>query len=466
MHSSSSIALGLLPPLLGIVYAVAFFSLFVQVRGLYGSSGIRPIAEHTARVFRQVGRDAWRIYPSIFWLNASDPFLLGCVAAGVALGLVLAAGFWPLPLLVALWLLYLSFTTLGHEFLSYQWDALLLETGFWTIFLPLAGPSSLAEWAYRLFIFRFMFSAGVVKLTSGDPVWRSLRALCVHYQTQPLPNRLAWHAHQLPEWVQRLSTFGTFVFELAVPFLVLGPAPLRIAGFMLLVAFQGLLMLTGSYGFFNLLTIVLCVPLLEDRYLSPLFAAGASNAASPVAAFLGNAALLLFVLFNLLQLLRLFFRPAWLDRLFSWLRPWWVSNPYGLFAVMTTERNELVIEGSEDGENWHPYEFRWKPGDPGTAPRQAAPHQPRLDWQMWFAALNPAVIEPWLQEFLRRLLEGSPPVLRLLRHAPFSDRRPTSVRLAVYRYRYTDREERRSTGDWWHRTLLGRSQPLSLKDLA
>jgi hypothetical protein len=324
----------------------------------------------------------------------------------------------------------------------------------------------MAGLAYQFFIFRFMFSAGVVKLTSGDPNWRNLRALCYHYETQPLPNRVGWLAHQLPEAVQKLSVIGTFFFELAVPLLALGPAPVRLAGCLLLICFQGLILLTGNYGFFNLLTIILCIPLLDDRYLAAL---GFSPVAAPVGMIpLAGAVSVIFlgiVLLNVLQLLRLFVRPDWLDRLLTGLRPWWLSNSYGLFAVMTVERFEFVIEGSVDKECWYPYEFRWKPGDPARPPRQAAPHQPRLDWQMWFAALNPAAFEPWLLDLLRRLLEGSPPVLALFRTAPFPENSPAWIRVRLYRYHFTNLATRRASGRWWDRRKLGASAPLTLADL-
>lgn len=458
-------ALGLLPQLFGLVYLVAFLSLLVQVPGLYGSRGILPIAGHVELLRRHLGHQGWRHYPSLFWLQAGDRILIGCAAGGVGLALALLAGLWPLPLLVLLWCLYLSFTTVGQQFLAYQWDALLLETGFMTIVLAVAAPP-LAGLAFQFFLFRFVFSAGVVKLTSGDPHWRSLRALCYHYETQPLPNRVGWFAHQLPEALQKLSVVGTFGCELALPFLLLGPAPVRLSGCVLLVLFQGLILLTGNYGFFNLLTIVLCLPLLDDRHLAALgVPAAASPPASPLAEVLASALFLLILLLNLLQLLRLFVRPAWLDRLLAGLRPWWISNSYGLFAVMTSERFEFILEGSNDGEHWSPYEFRWKPGDPARPPRQAAPHQPRLDWQMWFAALDPANLEPWLLKLIRRLLEGSPPVLALFDHNPFPDAPPHAIRVRVYRYRFTDLATRRASGRWWERQELAASPPLTLATL-
>jgi len=461
---SYSIALGYFPQLLGVVYLLAFGSLLVQVRGLYGSQGILPIHDLVTDIRRRAGPRVFLRFPSIFLINTSDVFITASAVLGVCLSIYLLAGLPPLPALVLLWLIYLSFASLGQEFLSYQWDALLLETGFMTIFLPLANPAwPVVCLAYQLFIFRFMLSAGTVKLTSHDPNWRNLRALCFHYETQPIPNRIAWYAHQLPEVVQKLSTLGTFLFELVVPFLALGPAPFKLACFCLLVCFQGLIILTGNYGFFNCLTIVLAVPLLEDRYLGFLGHGLTTAAGIPFLSMLAGAFFGIVILLNILQTIRLFLRPQWLRRILSRCGGWQISNPYGLFAVMTTERYEFVIEGSRDQQEWLPYEFRWKPGDPAAPPRQAAPHQPRLDWQMWFAALNPDYVEEWLSRLLRRLLEGSPAVLGLFRTIPFSPAPPDYVRLVVYRYHFSDPATKRASGRWWSRSEIGRSEPMSLR---
>ena len=93
------------------------------------------------------------------------------------------------------------------------------------------------------------------------------------------------------------------------------------------------------------------------------------------------------------------------------------------------------------------------------------PHQPRLDWQMWFAALSSFEDTPWFQRFLARLLRGSPPVLGLLRTNPFPDHPPKYVRALLYSYHYTTAPERKMTGAWWRREPLGAYSPvLSLKE--
>jgi hypothetical protein len=140
-----------------------------------------------------------------------------------------------------------------------------------------------------------------------------------------------------------------------------------------------------------------------------------------------------------------------LSSVYRWLQPFRSINSYGLFAVMTTERPEIIVEGTSDGQNWQPYEFRYKPGDLRRAPAFVAPHQPRLDWQMWFAALGSVEQNPWFLHFLQSLLRGSHHVEALLGNNPFPDEPPLAVRAIEYDYRFTTPELRAASGDWWRR---------------
>lgn len=461
--TSYALAQALFLRLLGLIYLLAFLSLLVQVRGLYCSRGLSPIAEQIRAIEGRIpGALRYAIYPSLFWFCCRDGALLTAAALGVLLSLLLMLGVFPPLMLTLLYLLYLSFTSLGQRFLAYQWDALLLETGFLAIFFSLVRPPTrLMIFGCWFFFFRFLFSAGAAKLTSGDPNWRNLTALRYHYETQPLPNRLGWWGHQMPRSFQKLSTLGTFCFEILVPFLALGPAASRLTAFGLSLFFQLLIFGTGSYGFFNLLAMVLTIPLLDNRYLRLLPESIALEAAgSSFLSFACTAIFCIFLLLNLIRLIQLFSPGFGPSRLMQILGPFSISNPYGLFAVMTTQRLELVIEGSRDGLAWEPYEFKWKPGDPMRAPRQAAPHQPRLDWQMWFAALNPQALEPWLVNLLYRLLEGDKVISGFFSKNPFREKPPEYVRILVYRYRFTDVKTKRETGQWWSRELLGRYPPL------
>jgi hypothetical protein len=151
--------------------------------------------------------------------------------------------------------------------------------------------------------------------------------------------------------------------------------------------------------------------------------------------------------------------PTFALQLVDWQAPFQLVNSYGLFAVMTTSRVEIVVEGSNDGQNWQAYEFKYKPGDPAHRLPWAAPYQPRLDWQMWFAALGSYRSNPWFINFVTGLLDGSPQVLSLLAANPFPEHPPRYIRAMTYDYTFTSWAERRQTGAWWKREPLGTYLP-------
>ena len=472
--------------LLGVVYLVAFVSLWVQVAGLIGPRGILPAAELLHSVGARLGASRFWWLPSLFWLGAGDGALkLACAAGAVAAVLVvldLAAA----PALAAAWLLYLSLVSVGGDFLSFQWDALLLEAGFLAVLLAppwrrgglrptFPAPSRPVLLLLHWLLLRLMFSSGMVKLLSGDPTWRHLTALSFHYETQPIPNPIAYFVFQLPAGVHRACTAGMFVLELLAPLLILGPRRLKRNAAAGLVALQVLIALTGNFAFFNLLTLALCALLLDDgawpvrlrrRLLDggerPRCRAWPRALVTPVAAIL--LVLSSFQFAATLGLAGALPRPA-LAAL-RWTSPLRLTSGYGLFAVMTTTRPEILIEGSADGRAWKPYAFRYKAGDLHRAPPFVAPHQPRLDWQMWFAALGGARQEEWFAPFLQRLLEGSPPVLALLAGNPFPHSPPRYVRALLYDYRFTDLATLRRTGAWWRREPEGAFTPAVTLDAA
>jgi hypothetical protein len=342
---------------------------------------------------------------------------------------------------------------------------LLLEAGFLAIFL---GYSRAIVWLFRWLLFRLMFLSGAVKLLSGDRTWRELTALDFHYQTQPLPTPIAWYMQQLPGWFQRLSVGMVFAIELVVPFLIFAPRRLRLFAAACLVLLQILILLTGNYAFFNLLALALCLFLLEDRDLRlPEFALKVTRLSHRVRVPLTVAVVFVILFLGLSHLIGQFLMlPPGVGRLMSFAAPFGIVNSYGLFAVMTTTRLEIVVEGSDDRSHWQAYEFRYKPGDLHRRPAWVAPHQPRLDWQMWFAALGTYAENPWFVSLMGRLLQGAPEVLRLLDRNPFAERPPRYVRALMYEYRFTDFKTRRETGNWWSRELLGSYLPaISLEDL-
>ncbi len=438
--------------LLAAIYLIAFASLAVQINGLAGARGILPAGRYLAAVQQSFGAKGYWLVPTIFWIAHTDTFLLAACIAGVAVSVVLMLGYLERLSLVCLYVLYLSLCAAGQDFLSFQWDILLLEAGFLAIFL---GRSKVVVLLFRWLLFRLMFLSGAVKLLSHDASWRNLSAMSFHYMTQPLPTPLAWYMYQLPFGFQRFSTAMVFVVELCVPFLFFGPRMWRFfAGFAML-GLQALIFATGNYTFFNLLAMALCLFLFDDAALAKL--------RLPLRARMSRthrAAVASIAVFVLLVSGIELWEMLWSDSpepnpITRAVAPFDAVNTYGLFAVMTTTRHEIIVQGSNDGVTWLDYKFPFKPGDLRAAPRWVAPYQPRLDWQMWFAALSNYRNAPWFGNFMVRLLQGSPDVLALLASNPFPSAPPRFVRAELFDYSFTDVAERRATEDWWKRRPLG-----------
>ncbi len=449
---------------LALIYAVAFGSLTFQVIGLLGRRGILPVAPFLASVARTDSTLRFVAVPSLLWFGSDDLTLIGLCFAGVIFACMLlltgfARGKFERLVLVVLFLLYLSFAAAGQEFLSFQWDSLLLETGFLAIFL---GRNRIVPWLFRWLVFRLFFLSGAVKLLSDDPTWRNLSALGFHWHTQPLPTPLAWYVDKFPPAIQHFMTAAALGIELLIPFLIFFPRRIRMFGAWCLIGMQVLILLTGNYTFFNLLTIALALFLFDDRALARFVpeqvAEGLLEARGVVAR--ARVAACVAVLVMVLSLSHLFETfggrlPFFLNTAVRYTAPLQIVNTYGLFAVMTTQRIEIVLEGSTDGTTWQPYEFKYKPGDLNRAPGWVAPYQPRLDWQMWFAALSTYQSNPWFVNLVLQLLNGSPDVAGLLGANPFPDLPPRFIRATAYEYTFTDWETRRRTGAWWKRQRRG-----------
>lgn len=459
---------------LALIYLIAFASLRPQITGLIGENGILP-----ARLLMEHARaqipGQYHLLPTLAWWRVDDAFLRLLCNGGIALSLLALFQVAPPLIFFFLWLFYLSITSIGGDFLSFQWDILLLETGFLAIFfspMQLMGswrktsdpPSRIILWMLRWLLFRLMIQSALVKWMSGDSSWHHLTALQVYYETMPLPNTMSWVMHQLPGWFHRLSVVAVFAIEGLVPFLIFFPRRPRVWAFGILAAFQGFIFLTGNYGFFNLLTLTLCLLLLDDqtlnRWMNRFPPVSSDN---PFSAFRFGittvrvaVASLVLVLSSIKFALMLGFTPAhWLYNPVAGAEPFQLVNNYGLFAVMTTTRPEIVIEGSQDGKTWLPYEFRYKIQDLDERPKQVAPYMPRLDWQMWFAALSDYRQNRWFINLCVRLLQGSPEVIALLKTNPFPDQPPKVLRAMLYEYHFTSLSDHRKTRAWWRRTLLG-----------
>jgi len=458
---------------------------------------VAPAREFLEAAHAQLGAAAyWRV-PTLCWLSSSDGFLVTLPVLGVFVSAVLAAGFYPRICAFLLWLLYLSLASVASPFLAFQWDGLLLETGLLAIFFFPRGRrpnwrrmDAIPRIAHILLwwlLFRLMFESGIVKLASQDPTWWSLSALDYHFETQPLPIWTSWYLNQTPHWILAFATLFVLVIEFGAPCMLVAPRRFRHWAAWVMIGFQILILTSGNYAFFNLLTIALCILLFDDQAwprrwrefiglgltfnarIRPVwnFRDAAFNArdraawklrATTVAACCVAAITAL----PLLSTLGLRISSGRFASALNFLAPLRSFNGYGLFAVMTTSRREIVIEGSDDGVIWREYEFPWKPGDVDERPGLVAPYQPRLDWQMWFAALSNQEQNPWFGRLLERLLEGSPEVLGLFRRNPFYDHPPRVIRAVVYDYHFTRFDDPGSA--WWKRELLGLYYPLvSLK---
>ncbi|MCC7411730.1 MAG: lipase maturation factor family protein [Gammaproteobacteria bacterium] len=455
---------------LGAIYLAAFASFAIQATGLVGTHGIVPLIDFldAARAYFGSSASAWWHVPTVFWLRADDLALRLACGAGAALAVLLTLGVGQRIALVLLWALYLSLFYAGQTFMTFQWDLLLLEAGFLAIWLP--GPgSALLVGLFRWLLFRFMFLSGWVKLMSGDPTWRSFTALEYHFETQPLPTVLAWYAHHLPDAVLRAGVAATFAIELVLPFFMFLPRRPRLVAATGTLLIELLILLTGNYNFFNLLTMLLCLFLFDDRAfarLEPRAFTARSDRGAGTAGTARRGAVLALALLVLPASAGRFGEavsgaraPAWLGSLTGWMEPLHLSSVYGVFAIMTTERHEIIIEGSDDRRTWRAYGFPYKPGDVMRMPRWNVPHQPRLDWQMWFAALADESRSPWFERLLVHLLSGTPQVLALLAHNPFPDKPPRYIRASFYLYHFSTPDERRTTGAWWTRELEGSFYP-------
>ncbi len=438
--------------LLGLTYLISFGSLWPQIIGLSGSHGIVP-AERILQSLSQ-GRGIWRVVytPTLFWFGISDRLLVSCCITGCFASLGLLSGRLPRSFAGLCFVLYLSLVIVGQPFSSFQWDALLLESGF----LALFAGTPLLVWAYRGLVIRLMFESGLVKFISGDPNWRNLHALRYHFLTQPLPNPIAYYLHRAPPLILDGMTFVALALELVAPWLLLTTRRVRYVGVILLVLLQVMILMTGNFAFFNLLTIALCCWGLDDRVFSPLSdwlrtvpPIGRLYVKRPI-----QAILVLLVAVGVLQLIQ-FVVPSLarpITRILDAVAEWQIVNRYGLFAVMTTTRPELVIEGSDDEITWREYGFRYKPGELHRGLPLVAPYQPRLDWQMWFASLGSYGENPWVSNLVVRILAGEASVMTLMEPPPFGHP-PRYIRILRYDYDFTKPSDRSRSGAVWQRSL-------------
>ena len=460
---------------LGLIFLSAFWSLARQIEGLNGPNGILPAREHLPALRDAVG--PWKALwyaPTVEWLGSSDRALMALVVVGALASILLVVNVAPRAAIAVALICFLSFVGGAQDFASYQSDGMLLEAGFASLFFAPPGlrPGLAPGWrsprlAKFLLLwewFRIYFESGVVKILSGDPQWRALTAMDHYYENGPLPTFLGWYVQQLsPHWVHAATVVLTFAVELGVVLLALGPRKARVACFAIVTPFQAAIILTANYAFLNYLVLCLGVLLLDDQKLNT--GSGESPAQSPQKRnhffSWARTAVLGWVLYGTIAaapaISRALPHPLLLPAVA--LEPFRIANRYGLFAVMTEDRYEIEFQGSNDGSTWTPYPFRYKPQDPQKAPGIYAPYQPRFEWNLWFASLGEWRAYPWVVRAEMRLLEGKPEVLRLFADDPFHGKPPKLVRAVKWQYWFTTPAEKRRTGAWWRRELLGLYAP-------
>lgn len=451
--------------LFGLIFLAAFVSFAVQSMALIGSHGVLPLSEYIVSLQSQLG-DAryWRV-PMVFWLNSSDLAIHLVSWGGAAFSLLLVAGVLPRLSLVIIYIFYLSLLYAGQNFMTFQWDLLLLEAGFLALILMLAVKPGI--WLLRWLTFRFMLASGLVKIISGEPSWLDLSALNYHFETQPLPAPLAWYAHTLPSEILAFGTGATLFIELIVVFLVFFPRNLRFIAAYSFILLQVVIGLTGNYNFFNLLTIVLCLSLFDDAAIRKAMPQGAvdwlhrhGKKAQPrkIVIYCVAIVALWSVLASIVQFHNRFLRnsklPAVIQSINNSIAPLRLVGTYGPFSIMTKTRREIIIEGSNDGTSWQEYTFRHKPGDVKKGAYWIIPHQPRIDWQLWFAALGNSQQNPWFVKFLVRVLQGRREVTAVFENNPFPEKPPRHLRALLYRYRFASPEKRATENVYWTRDLI------------
>jgi lipase maturation factor 1 len=443
---------------LGVIFGSAFYSLLFQIHGLIGPNGILPADMYLDAVKRSAPGIAHLWYaPTLLWLGAGDRALSIVVWGGLIASILLTINIWPRVTTSACTIAFLACIAALQDFSSYQSDGMLLQAGVASILLAPPGirpglgvkhpPPWAAVWLLRWEWFAIYFESGLVKILSGDQQWRHLTAMDHYYENNPLPTWLGWYEQQLPHVIQAGVTLLTLVVELLMPWIVLTPRRPRFIAAIFLTFFQVGIITTANYCFLNYL--VLCLGV----FLVDVPAPDAGTETRPVG-WVSVAALAVTLYVSVTEFVGRGV-PAPLLLPARALEPFRVANAYGLFAVMTTAEYEIEFQGTRDDTTWIAYPFRYKPQDPTKPPGIYAPYQPRFDWNLWFASLEPWTDSPWVVTTQARLLLQEPSVLALFAGNPFAGAPPTAVRTVMWRYWFTDFATRRQTHRWWNRELLG-----------
>jgi lipase maturation factor 1 len=484
---------------LGGIYFSAFFSLIFQIRGLIGPNGILPAGSYLQAIAQSLGR-LERIWyaPTLLWWSSGNAALNALCWAGMLASLLLVLNFWPRGMLVICFVCFLSFVSAAQDFSGYQSDGMLLEAGFIALFFAPSGlrpglarthPASRASLFLLLWEwFRIYFESGAVKLLSGDLQWRHFTAMDEYYQNGPLPTWVGWYLQHLPHWFHAATAGATLTLELALVWMLFLPRRWRIVCFFIVTPWEIGVILSANYTFLNYLVLSLGVLLLDDDFvlriapakwrsrlagtsvssessLAQTAAVGNGLRGSLLGSWkivkLGASTLMLSWIFyaTTAEMIWMFAKPPLPTFPVSALEPFRIANQYGLFAVMTRGRYEIEFQGSTDGQNWVAYPFRYKPQELNQAPRIYAPYQPRFDWNLWFASLGTWRQYPIVANTEVRLLSNEKDVLELFSGNPFAHDPPRQIRVLLWQYWFTSMQEKRESGMWWRRRLLGQYAP-------
>ena len=458
---------------LGVIFFSAFYSLAFQIKGLIGLNGLLPAAAYLEMVRHAFpGLSRFWYAPTVLWMGSGNGALMALVWGGLIASVLLILNIWPRGTIAICLILFLSFIGAAQDFSSYQSDGMLLEAAFLSLFFAPRGlrpglgadqpPSRVSLFMLRWEWFRIYFESGVVKLMSGDPQWRDLTAMDHYYENGPLPSWIGWYAQQrLPHAFHMGTALATLIIELGLVWLAWLPRPLRLTCFAICTVLQVGIIATANYAFLNYLVFALGFLLLDDGVFTRLRLKVPESPVRPVPRWrMAGEAVALAWIFYATLVPWLPVRSTILAAPAQALAPFRIANQYGLFAVMTRERDEIEFQGSNDGKTWIAYPFRYKPQDPAEPPGVFAPYQPRFDWNLWFASLGPLSQNPWVETAEIMLLEGSRDVLALFRSDPFKDKPPSQVRAVLWQYGFTTPEEKRRTGQWWWRKELGLYAPV------
>jgi hypothetical protein len=444
---------------IGIICLIAFLNALNQFKPLLGEHGLLPVPLWVKQV-------PFAESPSLFYWWPRDTAFTLFSWMGIVLSCLVISGIasrysWLAPIVWALiYLIYLSFVNVGQTFYGFGWESILLEACFFGIFLGGARvlPQAIPIWLFRWLLFRIMFGAGLIKLR-GDPCWRDLTCLDYYYETQPMPNPLSWYFHWAPHWVNRGGVLFNHFADLIIPFGYFLPQPIAGIAGIVTIAFQLFIIVSGNLSWLNWLTLILAFSTLDAKFFS-FFGnlRWPELHPPPVAGTWVNIALAVMVVaMSVPVVVNMLSSRQIMNTSFNSLH---LVGTYGAFGSITRPRYEVIVEGTGDSvitpaTQWREYEFKGKPGQLDYTPPQIAPYHLRLDWLMWFAAMSSYEQYPWFVNFAAKLLQNDQAVLSLLRKNPFPGKPPIYVRATLYEYHFTTPDERKSSGNWWKRTLTG-----------